>query len=60
MKDLDHHLLCLMQHCMNGVVIDEFPKFLAPIPSETIHTTQANNPFNATHQMIIPYRLQKS
>ena len=36
MKGLNHHLLCQMQCCMNGVLIDEVPKFLAPIPSETI------------------------
>ena len=40
MKDLDHHLLCPMQCCMNGVVINEVSKYLAPIPSETMHVIQ--------------------
>ena len=37
MKGLDHHLLCMMQCCINGVLIDEVPKFVAPIPSKTMH-----------------------
>ena len=37
MKGLDHYLLCPMQCCVNGVLIDDIPKFLAPIPSETTH-----------------------
>ena len=48
MKGLDHHLLCLMQCSMNGVLIDEVPKFLAPFPSETMHVIQLENPFHAT------------
>ena len=36
-RGLNDHLLCTMQCCMNGVLIDEVPRFLAPIPSETIH-----------------------
>ena len=41
MKGLDHHLLCLMQCCVNGVLINEIPKFLAPIPSKN-HTCHTN------------------
>ena len=48
MKDLDHHQLCPMQCHMNSVLIDEIPKFLA---------TQIKNPFDATHQIIIPLKL---
>ena len=40
MKCLDHHLLCPMQCCVNGVLIDVVPKFLAPISSETMHGIQ--------------------
>ena len=36
-KGLNHHLLCPMQCCMNGTVIDEVSNFLAPIPSETMN-----------------------
>ena len=37
---------------MNGVLINEVPKFLAPIPSETMHAIQLKNIFNATHPII--------
>ena len=50
MKGLDHHLLCLMQCCMNGVVINEVPTFLAPAPSKTMHAIQLKSPFDAICQ----------
>ena len=56
MMDLDHHLLCPMQCCMNDVLIDEVLNFLAPIPSESMHATQIENPFDATHLIIIPLK----
>ena len=37
MNGFDHHPLCPMQCCMNGVLINEVPKFLVPIPSEIMH-----------------------
>ena len=54
MNGLDHHLLCPMQCCMNGVRINEVPKFLA---SETMHAKQLENPFDATHPIFIPMKL---
>ena len=51
MKGHDQHLLCLMLCHMNGMLIDEVPKFLAPIPSETMHAIQIEKPFGATHQL---------
>ena len=44
---------------MNGVSIYEEPQFLAPIPSETMHVVQLENPFNTTHQIIIPLKLNE-
>ena len=41
---------------MNGVLIDNIPKFLA-VPSETMHAIQLENPFDATHPIIIPLKL---
>ena len=38
MKSIDHHFLCPMQCQINGVMINEFPKFLSPILSETMHS----------------------
>ena len=58
-KGLNHNLFHLMQSCMNGVLIDEVPKFLAPILHETTDATQIENPFDATHIIIIPLKLNR-
>ena len=42
---------------MKGVLIDEVPKFLAPVPSEIMHAIQLENPFDAIHQIIIPLKI---
>ena len=55
-KDLDHYLLCLMQCCMNGVIIDEVAKFLAPISSETMDAIQLDYSFDDIHPIIIPLK----
>ena len=54
---LDNHLLCPMQHFLNGVHINEVPKFLAESPSETTHTIALVDPFNAAHTLIITLQL---
>ena len=56
MKGLNHHLLCPMQYCMNGVLIHEIPKLLSSIPSETMHAIHLKNPFDITHPIIIPLK----
>ena len=60
MKDLDHHLLCPMQCCINNVVIDEALKFLAPIPSETMFAIQNNNLLMPSNQQLFLCSLLKS
>ena len=57
MRSLNSHLLSQIQCCMNGVLIDEVPKFLASIPSDTMHYIQIVNHFNAAHSIIIPLKL---
>ena len=57
MRGLDYHLLCPMQNCMNSVLIDEVQMFLVPIPGDTMHAIQIENPFNATDPIIIPLKL---
>ena len=59
MKGLDHHLLYPMQCHVNGVLIDEVPKLLAPIPSKTMHVTQFVNPFDAICPIIIPLKVNR-
>ena len=44
-----------MPCCIKGVVINEVPKFLAPVPTETTQAIQILNPFNATHSIFIPF-----
>ena len=52
MKGLNHHPLYPMQHCMNGVLIDEVSKFPASITSETMHAIQLENYFDAMHPIL--------
>ena len=56
---LNHHLFCPTQCCMNGVLIDEVPKFLAPVPSENTHAIQLNSPFDANHSITSPLKLKR-
>ena len=46
-----------MQYHLNGVQINEVPKFLAETPSETTHAIELVNHFDATHLLIIPIKL---
>ena len=48
-----------MQCCVIIVLINEVPKFLAPIPSETKNVTQVEYPFFATYPIIIPLKLNR-
>ena len=59
MKGLDHNILCPMQCSMSGILIDEVPTFLAPVPTETIHTIQIIKPFDAIYPIIIPLKKTK-
>ena len=47
-----------MQCCMNGALIIETPKFLAPIFNETKHAIQIVNTY-ATNKIIMPLKLTK-
>ena len=49
MKSLNPHLTCPTYCHMNGVVIDEVPKLMAPVPN----AIQIMNSFDATHPLII-------
>ena len=50
---LDNCLLCPMQCHLNGVHINEVPKFLAKSSSMTIDTIVSADPFDAAHLLII-------
>ena len=44
---------------MNGVLSDEVPKFLALVSYESKNAIQLENPFDATHPIIIPLKLNR-
>ena len=54
---LENHLLCPMQCCLNGVHINEFPKFLVESPSVTTHAIELKDPLVTAHLLIIPLQL---
>ena len=57
-EELDHCLLCPMQCRMNGVEINETPKFLTYDPSDSSHSIEITNPDDLAHPLQIPLRLE--
>ena len=55
---LQHHLLCPMQCRMNGVKLNELPKFLADDPDESTHALQVGDPLDSGHPLTIPLSLK--
>ena len=49
-----------MQCHMNGVVIDEVPKFLTCVPNETMHAIWILNSLNATQLITIPFKITRA
>ncbi len=43
---LDHHLLCPMQCCVNDVIVNNLPKFLAADPTDQTHALTLTDPDN--------------
>jgi hypothetical protein len=43
---LDHHLLCPMQCCINDVIVDNTPKFLASDPTDHTHALTTIDPIS--------------
>ena len=59
MEGLNYHLHCSKQCCMNDSLIDEVPKFLELVPSETMQVIQIMIPFDTIHPIISPFKLTK-
>ena len=55
---LVNHFLCPMQCHLNGVQINEVPKFLVETPSETTHAIELVDPFDTSHLLIILLQLR--
>jgi hypothetical protein len=55
---LDHHLLCLMQCCVNDLTINNLPKFLAANPTDQTHALTMTDPNNPLPPVILPLTLR--
>jgi hypothetical protein len=58
MPQLDHHLLCPMQYCVNDVTFNNVPKFLTHFPADNLHAFIAQNPDNDSTTLSFPLHLQ--
>ena len=56
MPTLDQHMLCPMQCCVAGVTINDFSKFLTPLPQEESHLIISAGEFRA--KTVIPLAIQ--
>ena len=43
---MDNHLICPMQCCMNGVVINNSPKMCTPTPDNSTHSIEVADPLD--------------
>ncbi len=46
MPQLDHHLLCPIQCCVNDMTVDNIPNFLTRFPTDNTHALVVQNPDN--------------
>ena len=53
---LKHHLLCPMQVRMNGITVNDFPRFLANQPAEETHEIVASDEYG--DRVVIPFVLK--
>jgi hypothetical protein len=55
---LDHHLLCPMQCCVNDLIVDKSPKFLAIKPTDQTHALTVPNPDDPSQTLTLPLTLR--
>ncbi len=55
---LDHHLLCPMQCCVNDVIVNNLPKFLATDSTDQTHALTLTDPNNPLQPVILPLILR--
>ncbi len=58
MPQLDHHLLCPMQCCINDVTVNNVPKFLTCFPTDNTHALIVQNPDDDLTTLTFPLHLQ--
>ena len=56
--EMDHCLLCPMQCWINGVEINEVPRFLSQDPTTSTHSIRIANPTDEVHLYTIPLQLE--
>ena len=54
---LEHNLICPMQCRLNGVIVNDTPKFLTDNPTEESHAMILTDPEDAAHQLSIHLEL---
>jgi hypothetical protein len=59
MPQLDHHLLCPMQCCINDVTVNNVPIFLTCFPTDNMHALIVQNPDNDSTTLSFPLHLQR-
>jgi hypothetical protein len=55
---LDHYLLCPTQCCVNDVIVNNLPKFLASDPADQMHALTLADPNNPLQPVILPLILR--
>jgi hypothetical protein len=55
---LDHQLLCPMQCCVNDMIVNNQPKFLATDPTDQTHALTLTDPNNPLQPVILPLTLR--
>jgi hypothetical protein len=55
---LDHHLLCPMKCHVNGVTVNDLPKFLATDPTDQTHALTLTDPNNPLQLVSLPLNLR--
>ncbi len=59
MPQLDHHLLCPMQCCINDEAVNNVQKFLTHFPTDNTHAIIVQNPDDDLTTLSFPLHLQE-
>ena len=57
-RTMNNHLICPMQCCLNGVVINDTPKMCVPNPDDSTHSIEVADPLDPDATLNIPLILK--
>ena len=57
-RQMDNHLICPVQCCVNGVVINDTPKMCIPNLDNSTHSIKITNPLDPVATLHIPFILR--